>query len=113
MIGMLYAMWFLDGTPVYMLVDGSAIQSTFLTAAIFMIFLMSFRGLLSIYRLRRNLLEGKPMNHHAPWKRQHRINTIFQRIYISISIVVIILGILQLTTGQNKTLPSWHEQPDT
>ncbi len=104
-IGMLLAIWFLDGTPVLRLVEGHAIQLTILSLIILYNVFYSTRAMISIQALRRNLQEGKAIDHHAPWEKSLHKNTAFSIVFIAIALVSAILPFVQLFKHETFTLP--------
>lgn len=66
-------------------------------------------GVLSIGKLKRNLSEGKALNHHAPWKRKLWLSTLSLGLY-SVILVFILYGLFY--NGDYKPLPeSAHSIP--
>lgn len=104
-VGMLVAIWFLDRTPTLVLVEGSAIQQTILTIFIGYSAFTSLRATISIRILRKNLIAGKPIDHHASWKKHNRLNTIIALIFTIVLGLSAILPFTQLAKGYTKTLP--------
>jgi hypothetical protein len=104
MISMLSAIWFLDGTPTFVLVDGIAIQQTILSIFIGFTAYTSLQAAISIRALRKNLIEGKPINHHAPWKKHHRRNSIIAFLFTVVVGLSAILPFLQLVKSDIATL---------
>lgn len=105
MIGMLSAVWFLDGTPTLVLVQGLAIQQTILTIFIGYTAYNALQAAFSIRALRKDLIEGKPINHHAPWKKHYRLNTTIAFLITVVIGLSAILPFTQLLKGETKTLP--------
>lgn len=105
MIGMLLSIWFLDGTPTYILVEGHAIQQTLLTLVIGYLAYTSLQAAISIRILRKKLIEGKPIDHTAPWKKRHRVNLLISLLFIMAAALTVVLSIVYLVTGETKTLP--------
>lgn len=105
MIGMLSAIWFLDGTPTFILVEGRAIQPTILTIFIGYLAYTSLQAAISIHALRKNLIEGKPIDHHAPWKKHYRLNSIIALLFTVVVGFSAILPFVQLVKSDTKTLP--------
>lgn len=104
-VGMLSAVWFLDDTPVLRLVEGHIIQQTVLTLFYLYYIYSSMRALLAIHALRRNLKEGKAINHHAPWEKSLRKGK-----FVSIGFIIVAIGsigipIMQLIKMDTLTLP--------
>jgi Protein of unknown function (DUF2812) len=105
MIGMLLAIWFLDRTPTYILVEGMVIQQTILTIFIGYLSYTSLQAAISIRALRKGLISGKPIDHHAPWKKYHRLNSVIAFLFTTVVGLSAILPFIQLVEGETKTLP--------
>ncbi len=105
MIGMMASIWFLDGIPTYVIVDGAAIQQTILTIFIAYTAYHSLRAALSIRDLRKRLVEGKPIDHQAPWKKHHRIHTTAAFLFTVFVGVSAVIPFIQLVKMDTKTLP--------
>ncbi|MEH7347020.1 DUF2812 domain-containing protein [Bacillus sp. JJ1532] len=105
MIGMLFSIWFLDGTPTFILVEGMVIQQTVLTIFFGYMAYTSLQAAISIRVLRKDLIEGKPIDHHAPWKRHYRLNSIIALFFTIVVGLSAILPFTQLVKGYTKTLP--------
>lgn len=94
--------WFLRATPVLDLIEGNMIIQIAILLSLLRMIYQSVKALRYTTALRKDLLEGKSINHQAGWKKQGRI--------INIIINVIIFGILflpliQLATYKNHNLP--------
>ncbi|WHT49419.1 DUF2812 domain-containing protein [Sporosarcina thermotolerans] len=105
MIGMLSAIWFLEGTPIYVLIEGWAIQQTILAAFIGYTAYTSLRASFSIRTLRKNLMEGKPINRHATWKSSDRLRSAFVVVFTIIIGLSAVIPIVQLVKNTTETLP--------
>ncbi|MFE8700781.1 DUF2812 domain-containing protein [Cytobacillus sp. FJAT-54145] len=105
MIGMLCAIWFLDGTPTLVLIEGGVIQQTILTFFIGYLAYSSLQAALSIRALRKNLAEGKAINHHAPWKKHYQINSIIMVLFTTVVGLTAIIPFIQIAKGDTNTLP--------
>lgn len=97
--------WFFDGTPTLVLVDGGAIQQTILTIFFVYSAYHSLRASISIRTLRRNLIEGKPINHHAPWKKHYRLHSTIAFLFTVVVGLSAIIPFVQLVKMDTKTLP--------
>lgn len=67
-----------------------------------------FTGLqsnLSIRRLRKRLLEGKAINHHAPWKKKRRLPEAISGILITLLSANLVMLVVQITLRETETLP--------
>ncbi|MCC3357037.1 DUF2812 domain-containing protein [Bacillus sp. REN16] len=104
-IGLMSSVWFLDGTPTYILIEGLVITQTILSLIIGYQAYNSLLAAISIRALRKNLIEGKPIDHHAPWKRHHRLNSVIALIFMIVSGLTTIVPITQLVKMDTKTLP--------
>ncbi|WP_102346294.1 DUF2812 domain-containing protein [Bacillus sp. Marseille-P3661] len=105
MIGLLFALLFLDGTPTLALVEGQVIQQTVITIFVGYSSFTSLQAALAIRALRKSLLEGKPINHSAPWKKQRRVTTFFAIMVIIITLLGTAHPFIQLVLKETKTLP--------
>ncbi|RFB14845.1 DUF2812 domain-containing protein [Bacillus sp. HNG] len=105
MLGMLASIWFLDGTPIYVMIDGVAIQQTILSIFIAYLAYTSLQAALAIRALKKDLIEGKSINHHAPWKKRHRLNSIMAFIFTIVVGLSAIIPFMQLAKMDTKTLP--------
>ncbi|SRR5690606_19305340 len=105
-LGMLSSLWFLDGTPTYMLVEGAAVTQTILSIIIGYHAYNSLLAATSIRALRKSLIEGKPIDHHAPWKKRHRFNSVVSFLFIVVAGLTAIVPFTQLAKMDTKTLPT-------
>ncbi|MEH7238045.1 DUF2812 domain-containing protein [Bacillus sp. JJ1562] len=110
MIGMLSSIWFLDGTPTYILVEGLVVAQTILSIFIGYQAFNSLFAAISIRALRKSLIEGKPIDHHAPWKKQHRLSSVFAILFTIVAGLTAIIPFVQLVKMDTKTLP--EESPN-
>ncbi|MDN4607249.1 DUF2812 domain-containing protein [Sporosarcina highlanderae] len=105
MIGMLSAIWFLEGTPIYVLIEGWAIQQTILAAFIGYTAYTSLRATLSIRALRKNLMEEKPVNRHATWTKRDRLRSAFVVVFTIFIGLSAAIPVVQLVKNKTITLP--------
>lgn len=104
-IGMLLAIWFLEGTPTYTLIEGWAIQQTILAAVIGYTAYISLRASFSIRALRKSLMEGKPINRHSTWKKRTRLHFAFALVFVIIIGFSAAIPFVQLVKMTTETLP--------
>lgn len=104
-IGMLIVTWFRYGTPTWVLVEGRAIQQTILTFFFGYWAYTSLQAAISIRALRKGLIEGKPIDHHAPWKKHYRLNSIITLLFTVVVGLSAIIPFVQLVKSEAKTLP--------
>jgi hypothetical protein len=104
-IGMLSSIWFLDGTPTLVMVEGGTLQQSFL--AIFIVYSAynSLQASISIRALRRNLIEGKSIDHHASWEQHYRLHSAIAFLFTAAVGLSAIIPFVQLVKMDTKTLP--------
>jgi len=105
MICTLLAVWFLDGTPTLVLVDGLAIQQTVLTIFFGYMNFTSLQAALSIRALRKGLIEGKAINHQAHWKQSFRLNKMLSFSFTVAFLLSASIPFIQLAKSETQTLP--------
>jgi hypothetical protein len=104
-IGMLSAIWFLDGTPTFIMVDGGVVQQSFLAIFIGYSAYNSLQASISIRALRKKLIEGKPIDHHASWKKHYQLHSIVAFLFTVAVGLSAIIPFVQLVKMDTKTLP--------
>lgn len=99
---MLYLMIFKDSTFSYGILDGGSLL-------IPLILLVGLRGLydngrsfLEIRKLRTELIEGKQINHKAPWRKRNQFNRIIS--YILLGIIVTFYIMSSKSIGYRNTI---------
>jgi len=105
MICTLLAVWFLEGTPTLVLVDGLAIQQTVLTTFFGYMTFTSLQATFSIRALRKGLMEGRAINHQAHWKKSFRLNKMLSFCFTSVFLLSASIPFIQLAKSNTKTLP--------
>ncbi|MGM0792525.1 MAG: DUF2812 domain-containing protein [Bacillota bacterium] len=103
--GMLASIWFLDGTPTLMMVQGNVLTQTILSIILGYSAYNSLQAAISIRSLRKKLAEGKPIDHHAPWKKRFRRNTAIALLFIVTAGSTAAISFAQLSMMDTKTLP--------
>lgn len=104
-LGMLFSIWFLDGTPTFALMEGGVIQQTILAFFIGYMAYTSLQAAISIRSLRKGLVEGKPIDHRAPWKKHYRLHSIIAFLFTILVGLSAIIPFVQLVKMDTKTLP--------
>jgi hypothetical protein len=104
-IGMMSAIWFLDGTPTIVMVEGGVMQQTILSIFLGYLAYTSLQAAISIRTLRKDLNEGKPIDHHAPWKKHHRLHSMVAFLFTIVVGLSAIIPFVQLVKMDTKTLP--------
>jgi hypothetical protein len=105
-VGMLVAIWFLDGTPLLRLVEGDILHQIFGSLICLHFAYLSIRGMLAISSLRKSLIEGKVINHHAPWKKSLHRNKLLFSLLLAIAIINCVFAFIQLVKMDTFTLPT-------
>lgn len=108
-IGMLMIIWFLGGTPIYVLIEGLAIPQTILATFIGYTAYTSLRATVSIRALRKNLMEGKPINRHATWNKRDRLRSTFVMVFTIVIGLSAVFPIVQLVKMKTETLPEEND----
>ncbi|MEI5909633.1 DUF2812 domain-containing protein [Bacillus spongiae] len=104
-IGMFSASWFLSKTPTLVMVEGGAIQQIILVIFLGYLAYNSIQASISIRALRRNLIEGKQIDHHAPWKKHHRLHSTITFLFTIVVGLSAIIPFVQILKMDMKTLP--------
>ncbi|MFJ7936581.1 DUF2812 domain-containing protein [Sporosarcina sp. NPDC096371] len=103
-LALMISLWFIDKTPTLRFVTGdfmSAVSILFLITAMFGALLVN----LSIHALRKKLMEGIPINHHAPWRKKRRLILAVHGFFILLFCVSIPMQWVQIALGKSHTLP--------
>ena len=66
----------------------------------------STRSFFAIKSLRKELLEGKQIDHNAPWENRNRKSKIISRTLFVLSLLFLIFPLISITKTERKTLPS-------
>lgn len=105
MIVMLGSTWIFNPTRYLSLVDGLIIQQIILLIAELNLTYNSLQAAISIRALRNNLLEGKSVNHSAPWKRRYKVKLIEASICTILAVFALTLAYMSIIMNETNTLP--------
>ena len=96
-------------TPVLDLIEGR--HSGFLTAGLLLLYMMVYhvRAVVSMAKLIRSMREGRPIDHHAPWKRHQRRNIVALWVMIGVLVVSQLIPMVQLLSRRTEPLPSAND----
>ena len=97
-------LWLPNGTFTLSLIEGSSILLPLVISILYLLY-ESISGLISIRNLRQDLIEGKPINHHAPWKSQQRIKTTIAIVYFLLVGYVVVMPFIQIAISETHILP--------
>ena len=105
MIAMLFFVFFDDPSPTLSLIEGRTLQQAIMVIVYLYLGYTSLQAAKSIRTLRKNLSKGKPINHHAPWKKQKRRTYAVFMIFLVVALFATIFPFMQLTLSKTETLP--------
>lgn len=103
-VAMASAFWFIDKTPTLTVVRGDFQLVVLLLILVFSLFTV-LQSNLSIRRLRKELQEGKAINHNAPWRKKRRLPLVISSILITVLSANLVMVIAQIMLGNTETLP--------
>jgi hypothetical protein len=98
------AFWLPGGTPILALVEGTN-SIILLSLLICYMLYSSIHSAISLNKLCKRMIEGKPINHHAPWKKQHVITSTIALIYTIAFIFVFVTPFVQIAMTKTHVLP--------
>lgn len=110
LVGLNASLWFQGNTPTLTFIEGVAIYQTVLTIFLLYSTYHSLQAAISIRKLRKNLIEGKPIDHHAPWKKLFGVQNSIGFLLTIILLLFAVIPFLQLGKMETKTLPA--DTPD-
>ncbi|KAB2331265.1 DUF2812 domain-containing protein [Bacillus mesophilum] len=105
LIGLQAAIWIPEETPTLAFVEATTINQLILTIVLLYSTYVTLQAAISIRKLRRNLIEGKPIDHHAPWKKRFRNQHIIGLLYTIIAALAASVPFIQLVKTDTQTLP--------
>lgn len=105
LLGLLYLTLFADSTPYLALLDNFTMQALMLTIIGSRGVYDSTRSFLSIRCLRKSLLEGKSIDHDAPWKNRNKKSKIISYTLFAIYIIILIIPLTSIKKRETHTLP--------
>lgn len=102
---LLWYILFKDSTPFLAILDHFTMQTIMILVIGSRGFYQTISSYLAIRSLRKDLLDGKPIDHNAPWENRNRKSKVISRILTIMSILVFIFPIISIIKGETKTLP--------
>ena len=92
-------------TPVLDLVEGR--HNGLMVAGLLLLYVMAYQlqAVVSMARLIRAMREGRPIDHHAPWKRHQRRNIVVLSLMIGVLVASWLLPAAQLLSRRTEPLP--------
>lgn len=94
---------FIGSTPTLLLVKGQTIQPVILLAMLYTAY-NTIQAAVAIRSLRKKLLEGKPINHFAPWRRKRKVNLIISNAIIVLTALAAALPYIQIVKSETEAL---------
>ena len=103
-LALMISLWFMDKTPTLSFISGD-----FMSAVSILYFFIAMLGALlvnlSIHGLRKKLLEGTPINHHAAWRKKRRLILAVYGFFMLLLCVSIPMQWVQIALDKRQTLP--------
>lgn len=106
MIGIILANVLLFRTPFLRLVEGTSFVHFLGFLVILYQAYVSMKGMLSIQTLRKCLIEGKAINHHAPWKKSFLVKKLLFILILLVALINVVISMFQLVKFETYTLPT-------
>lgn len=101
---MFWAIFFLDGTPVWQLVQGMTTSQLLMPLIMLLLMLQTSQAALAIRRLKKNLQSGIALKHDNPWQKKTFRQYAWIVSYIGIALLHLFLAIMQLAMMERGTL---------
>jgi uncharacterized membrane protein len=98
-------LWLPNGTFTLSLIEGSSVLLPLVISILYLLY-DSISGLVSIRRMSLALIEGKPINHHAPWKRKQRINATIAIVSFLLVGYVVVMPFIRIALSETYILPA-------
>lgn len=107
-IGFSWAIFFLDGTPIFQLVQGSSTQ-LLIVLSMLILAIHSLRAAISTRRLINNLQFGKPLQHDRPMKKSRFLRHMYGMIALIIGMLCCISAFFQIFFMESMTITKEDE----
>ncbi|MEL7655410.1 MAG: DUF2812 domain-containing protein, partial [Bacillota bacterium] len=102
---MMFSMFFLNKTPFENLVTGQTSQQLILTLVEVYVLVTTLQAWFSIRSLRKSLSEGKPIDHHADWKKSRRRSNVISLTLFILCFLSILLPVMSIIKTETVALP--------
>ena len=102
---MMFSILFFSSTPFENLVAGQSFQQLILVLVETYVLLTTIQAWFSIRSLRKSLLGGKPIDHHADWRKNRRKNYVISFMLIFLSLITILLPVMSIIKTETAALP--------
>ncbi len=107
----MFSMFFLNNTPYRTLVTGQSFQQLILILVELYVLFSTIQAWSSIRSLRRSLLAGNPIDHHADWRKNRWKNNTLSLALIMLSLVSILLPVMSMIKAETTALPLETDLP--
>lgn len=104
LLGMMFAMFFLNSTPFLSMVKGPFVWQIGLVVIELYYFYRAIQNFLSLCVLKKSLAEGKSINHKEKWRKKRYINGTFSILFITIAIFITIVPFIEMTKSETYIL---------
>ena len=102
---LLWYILFKDSTPSLAILDDFTMRTIILLVIGSRGFHKTTSSYLAIKSLRKKLLDGKPIDHNAPWKNRNSKSKIISRTLFVLSLLILIFPLITIRKRERKTLP--------
>lgn len=103
-LAMTWAIFFLDGTAVYQLVQGTSASQLLMQVVLFLLMIQMAQAVLSIRRLKINLQSGIALVHDRPWQKKSWLQSSLIIGYFLIALLSCCISFLQIYLSERGTL---------
>ncbi len=104
MLILFYFIIFVAKTPTLSLIEGAVVQNIVIVLLTLYSTVSTLQAAISIRRLRKSLMEGIPLDHRTPWRKNKIFIYIIAIMYI-MALITVALPIIQLSQMGAKNLP--------
>ncbi|MER1987738.1 MAG: DUF2812 domain-containing protein [Solibacillus sp.] len=95
-IGLVATLWFMDGTPTLLMVEGPVIYQTILVFILLGNLFEPLRGMRTIRRMEKNVRTGRDLDHYAKWRGHWWISRIRSRLVVIFVLLVATMSVMHL-----------------
>lgn len=103
-LAIMNSLWFMDETPILRFISGDFISVVLVLSLVISMFIALLANF-SIHALRKKLLEGIPIDHHAAWRKKRRLTLAVHGFLILLLCGSIPMQWVQIALDKRQTLP--------
>lgn len=104
-LGMMFSVFLFNSTPFLSMVKGQFLQQCILIIVELYVFYITIQASRSIKALKKSLLEGNAIDHHANWRKGRVTHNIIGGIFMVAAFINIVLPIMTIMKSENYTMP--------